>query len=82
MGKWYVRQVLNSPKSVNGAKAQMRNTDTECYQDVRKKCLCFVWLYASANIKTNSLLLMGPFFDCPILLKYIQQIRLMVAYIS
>lgn len=82
MGKWYVRQVVSSPKSVNGAKAQMRNTDTECYQNVRKKWLCFVWLYASANIKTNSLLLMGPFFECPILLKYIQQIRLMVAYIS
>lgn len=42
MGKWYVRQVLNSPKSVNGAKVQMRNTDTECYQNARKKCLCFV----------------------------------------
>lgn len=82
MSKWYVRQVYNSPKSMNGAKAQMRNIDTECYQNVRKKCLCFMWLYASANIKISPPLFMGPFFECPILLKCMQQIRLMVEYLS
>ena len=65
--KWCVWHAHNSPKCMSDAKARLRNMDSECYWSIRKKWLCFVRLYSSANIKTSPSLLMGPFLECPVI---------------